>query len=547
MSHLIRKLIDTAAPVGLPIAAVAAFLLLPTPWPGFVLAAAALGFGWYQHGADGLGTNRVGRVLVVSALLLQATRAGIDVPAAIAGTLLIGMIGFEPKLLVAVSTRRLATANLPVHRAPIERWINARNAYLLVSVLTAGLLATFATGITAWVIAAAAAVVTAGFAAGIVVAWRWRRNSAHSGDTEVVAAVKAHAPKFAVHFAAPAGSEYQVLMWLPYFDKLGDPYVVILRDQAFLPAVSAATTAPIVVAPSIGEVESLLVPGLRAVFYANNSMQNTQCVRFAELTHIQLMHGDSDKPPSYNPISAMYDRIFVAGQAGVDRYHNHGIDIPESRFRIVGHPQVTRVEVSDSPRDRGKDPVALYAPTWTGLSSDVNFCSLPLARDICKALLDRGATVIVRPHPYTRRNPAAARQLDAVEKLLADDAAATGRKHLFGKTTSAQMSLTDCINAADVMVTDASGAASDWLYSEKPFAVTDVTGLGDRLADELPLARAAYTVAGDGSNLAAVCDELLDTDSLATARQKMKAYYLGEFPAEEYEAAFLTAARDCYR
>ncbi|MGH8792137.1 MAG: CDP-glycerol glycerophosphotransferase family protein, partial [Stackebrandtia sp.] len=361
------------------------------------------------------------------------------------------------------------------------------------------------------------------------------------------AAIEAVAPRFLVHFSAPAGSEYQLLMWLPYFDRLGDPYVIILRDRAFLPAISAATKTPVVVAGGISDVESLLADSIRAVFYVNQSMQNTQCVRFARLTHVQLMHGDSDKPASYNPISAMYDRIFVAGQAGVDRYHNHGVDIPDSRFRVVGHPQAARVEVREGPRDASRPPTALYAPTWTGLSSDVNFCSLPLAVDICEAMLERGATMVVRPHPYTRTNPAAARQLDAVERLLGEDRERTGRAHLFGKTTSQKMSLIDCVNAADVMVCDVSGAASDWLYSEKPFAIVDVVGAGDALAEELPLARAAYVVRADGANIGDVCDELLTTDPLAAARHKMKTYYMGDFPAQEYEAAFLNAARDCYR
>ena len=548
MRHLLRKLIHAVAPLGLPAVALALFGLLTVSWPGYVAAAAALLYGWGRYGLGGLGHDRVGRVVTVAALLvgIEHTGDGLGVASVIAGVLLIGLIGSEPRLEVALSTKRLASANLRVERSRAERLIDPRHAYLLVSLLTVGLWVTGVTGGSPWYLAVAAAVVTGGFGAGVLVAWRRRRRTAHAGDPAVLAAVRAHRPRFAVHFAAPPGSEYQVRMWLPYFDRLGDPYLVILRDKAFLPAIAAATTAPVVVAPAIADLESLLVPGLKAVFYANNSMHNTQCVRFAELTHVQLMHGDSDKPPSYNPISAMYDRIFVAGQAGVDRYRNHGIDIPDSRFRIVGHPQVAAVRVGgDRPGDRG--PVALYAPTWTGLSSDVNFCSLPMARDIIGALLKRGVTMIVRPHPYTRRNPAAARQLDAVERMLAEDTAATGRQHRYGRATTERMSLTDCINAADVMVTDASGAASDWLYSEKPFAVTDMTGLGDRLYDELPLARAGYIVRRDGSNLDQVCRELLDTDSLAGERHRTKVYYLGDFPADRYQDVFLAAARDCYR
>ncbi|GAA4908280.1 CDP-glycerol:poly(glycerophosphate) glycerophosphotransferase [Stackebrandtia albiflava] len=550
MRQLVVKLIATAAPYGLPVAAVAAFLLVPNPWPGHVLAAGALLWGWYRYRADGLGEFLPGRVLVVAALLIGIADGGpgrIGVADAIAGTLLVALIGFEPRLVVALSTRRLDSANLPVSRGPGERWMNTRSAYVLISVLTAGFWLTSATGANPWIIATACLVVTAGFGFGTVAAWYLRRRRAHAGDAGVAEAVEAHGPRFAVHFAGPPGSEYQLLMWLPYFARLGDPFLVVVRDRAFLPVLAAATEAPIVVAPGIADVESVLTDSIRAVFYVNNSMQNTQCVRFAELTHIQLMHGDSDKPASYNPISAMYDRIFVAGRAGVDRYHRHGIDIPESRFRIVGHPQAAKVAVVPGPRPADRPPVVLYAPTWTGLSSDVNFCSLPIAARICRAMLERGATVIVRPHPYTRRNPAAARQLDALEQMLAADAQQTGRPHVFGRAATERMSLADCVNAADVMVCDVSGAASEWLYSEKPFAITDMTGAGGKLADEFPLAEAGYAVEADAANIDEVCGLLLDTDPLAETRSRMKRYYMGDFPPDRYEDAFFDAARDCYR
>ncbi|ADD45297.1 CDP-glycerol glycerophosphotransferase family protein [Stackebrandtia nassauensis] len=549
MAHLARRLIDVAAPNGLPLAAVAAMLLLPTPWPGYLLSLATLGYGCYRYRADGLGQHLIGRILAIAAILIglaMGSQGRVGYSWAIAGTLLIAIIAFEPRLVTALTVRKLETANLPVNRSGLERWNNPRTAFALITVLSLAFIAASAFGWGQWAVTVACGLAAAGLAAGTVEKWLGRRRRAHSGDNDVLAAVKAHAPRFIVHFAAPEGSEYQLRLWLPYFDRLGDDYLIVLRDREFLPDFAPRTAAPIVVAPSITDLESMLVPTVKAVFYVNQSMHNAQCVRFAHLTHIQLMHGDSDKPASYNPISAMYDRIFVAGQAGIDRYHNHGIDIPTAKFRIVGHPQVAKVTVGPRAKAADTPTVALYAPTWTGLSEDVNFCSLPMARDICAALIARGVTVIVRPHPYTRRNPAAARQLDAVERLLAADAEASGREHKWGKTTSETMSLIDCVNAADVMVTDASGAASDWLYSEKPFAVTDPTGLGEKLAAELPLAKAAYVIRADTANLDEVCAELLDTDSLAADRHKMKAYYLGGFPADAYEEAFFTAARDCY-
>ncbi|CAM3557578.1 CDP-glycerol glycerophosphotransferase family protein [Stackebrandtia soli] len=539
---MIRKLLDTLIPPGLPVLALAAFALLDQQWPGYALAAIAIAYQLTTYRLDGLGHNPLGRALTVAALVTAAA-ADADAGAAIAGVLLVAVIAFEPRLLTALTSTTVLTANLTVRRG-VKTSLSTRNVYVVSMALAIALLVVGAANVPGWPVAVAVGVGAFALGAATVLSWRGRRRHAHTADTGVQDAVTAHAPRFAIHFAAPPGSQYQLSMWLPYFDDLGDDYVIILRDKAFLPLIASLTSTPIVVAPSVADLERTLVDSIRAVFYVNNSMQNTQCVRFAHLTHVQLMHGDSDKPASYNPISAMYDRIFVAGQAGVDRYHNHGIDIPTSHFRLVGHPQASAVDVR--PARTGDDVVCLYAPTWTGLSSDVNFCSLPLAERLCEAMLARGVTMIVRPHPYTRRNPAAARQLDAVERLLAADAERTGRRHLFGRRTSVDMSLIDCINAADVMVCDVSGAASDWLYSERPFAITDMTNLGDGLAAELPLAAAAYRVAADGVGLDKVCEQLLDVDPLADKRAAMKRYYLGDFPTESYRDAFADAARDCY-
>ena len=129
--------------------------------------------------------------------------------------------------------------------------------------------------------------------------------------------------------------------------------------------------------------------------------------------------------------------------------------------------------------------------------------------------------MVLRPHPYARRDLDSARQLAKIEQMLADDAAKSGRNHRYGDASSVQMSLFDCINAADVLISDVSAVASDWLFSEKPFALTNVLG-ADRADFEaaFPLARAAYVVDQDAANLDEVLEELLKIDSLAETRRE---------------------------
>jgi len=546
--EMLRKLYLKAGLNGLPTAALAVFALTSWSWLGYLLCLVTIGYGWELYRLDGLGKQRLARVMVIASVLLESARlreGGLAAPLAITGVLLAGLVAHEPMLTKALMTGKLRTVNLGVSRNLTDRILDPEWAYLVTSVLTVVYLGCAAFSVPAWPLAAITILVTLSFFVAVLAAWRERQSEAHQLDAEVHAAVEKVDPKFMVQFSAPAGSEYQLLMWLPYLDRLGEPYVIVLREPHSLPVLAKATDRPIVVAPSIGNLEHMLVDSMRAVFYVNNGMKNTHCVRFGQLTHVQMLHGDSDKPSSYNPITAMYDRIYVAGQAGIDRYHKNGIPIPVSQFRIVGRPQVADVAVSTRDISTVEHPTVLYAPTWTGNSSDVNYSSLAIGEKIIRGLIQRGATVILRAHPYTTRNPASAQRLGALERLLADDASRTGRRHRWGKAADSAMSLLDCINTADALISDVSAVASDWLYSEKPFATTDMQGEGEDFAVTFPLSQASYVLGPKAGNLDQVLEELLHTDTLAPTRRDMKTYYLGDFADHRYVDGFLDEARRC--
>jgi hypothetical protein len=380
---------------------------------------------------------------------------------------------------------------------------------------------------------------------GILFAGAWdRRRRRRGAHLEVLrAALIRYQPKFLLYYSAPAGMQYQATMWLPYFDRIGEPYVVVLREGHALPEISAATGAPVLMCPGLAALDAALVPSLRAAFYVNNGMKNGHCVRFTHLEHIQLLHGDSDKAPSYNPVTAMYDKVFVAGQAGIDRYAANGVHVPREKFRIVGRPQVESIEVTDRRIGELTGTTVLYAPTWIGLYADVNYSSLPISERIVRSLLERGATVIFRTHPFTDRDRRSAIRRERVEQLLAADQARTGRPHRWGRAAMVEMGLSDCFNQSDAMIADVSAVVSDYLFSGKPFAITDMVDEREEFVRTFPLARAAYVLRRDASNLADVLDQLLDQDPLAALRREVRTYYLGDFPPERYAETFLAEAR----
>jgi hypothetical protein len=105
------------------------------------------------------------------------------------------------------------------------------------------------------------------------------------------------------------------------------------------------------------------------------------------------------------------------------------------------------------------------------------------------------------------------------------------------------MSVEDCFNASDAMISDVSAVVSDYLHSDKPFAMVSVGRTPDDLLRDAPAARAAYVIEDDLANLEPVLDDLLGADPRRDERSATRIYYLGDFPAERYADGFLHRAR----
>jgi hypothetical protein len=544
------KLQSGALHIMLNALAVLAFVaLLLSPWPaiGYVLAAATL-IGVGVRTRAEVSPSITALALVTAGLLVDYDRHldGPRLPLGIAALILAVLVVNMPVIESILNRPAIQVANLPGYRDD-DGLLVAPSLLYTANPILVGLLGVFAAArLTAWPLVAVFALdaLLVG-----VVGLQGLRIRLHGTDREkkVRAALEKHNPAFALYFSAPDHTEYHVEMWRPYLERVGQPWMLILREpQPFRNLAKAAARAgvPVLYCPLIEHVDEVVTPGLKAVFYVNNGMKNMHLVRFNHLTHIQLLHGDSDKASSFNPVTAMYDRVFVAGQAGIDRYAANGVLIPAEKFDIVGRPQVETIKVTrDQIRDV-TDKVVLYATTWVSHYDDANYSSLRIGEKIISKLLARGATIILRPHPYTERDAASARSLTRLHQLLAEDRERTGRAHLYGPAATTELSVFDCANQADAMISDVSGVASDFLYSGKPFAMTNMLGeTREQFETSFPLARAAYVIEKDGSSIDDVLDNLLEEDPFEKVRHEVKTYYLGDFPEEAYAYGFVDAVR----
>ncbi|WP_406044631.1 CDP-glycerol glycerophosphotransferase family protein [Micromonospora sp. NBC_00898] len=512
--------------------------------PPAVLALSLLAWMW-RGGSVSAGTSVVARILLLAcAYLLGAVHGSLD-PALAVGVAVAALAVLSESLLAAVSEAVYpVSANLPGSGSRPDRSPNTSRVALVNGAAVLVALVCAFTNIVG-VIALAVATAALGLALFTGLQALTQVRARRSSEAKLYAALTAYEPVFLVHWNAPAGTAYQIAMWLPYLERLGKKFFVLVRSQTNFNEVVGLTKAPVVMRLGLNQLDDVIAPSLRAAFYVNTATMNNHVVRYTNLAHIQLNHGDSDKVPSHNPVFRVYDKNFVAGQAAIDRFAANGVSMPAEMFTIVGRPQVENVAIATGPIASIANPRVLYAPTWAGFYADSNYSSLLVGCDIIKALVARGCSVVFRPHPYSQRSAELTRECERIRTLLADDHRANGRPHIFGAEAEVAMTVADCFNASDAMVSDVSSVVADYLYSEKPFAMVAVSVPAAQFPEAFPLARAGYVIDAYGGRLQgldATLDDLLGSDPLATTRHDLKKYYLGDIPADRYAQHFLDEA-----
>lgn len=336
------------------------------------------------------------------------------------------------------------------------------------------------------------------------------------------AAIAAYRPEVILYVGGRTSSGYQANVWLPTIDKLTQRAIVIIQSPVLWTELHDCVT-PVVCVQRATDYLTLDLSSARLALFPGNNGNNINLLRLPHLRHAFVGHGDSDKIASINPFTKVYDEIWVAGQAGQDRFATAGIPIPAERFVHVGRPQLTKLAATP-PRQRDALLTVLYAPTWEGWTLDEHHTSLiRVGADLIKALqqVTPSVKIIFRPHPLTgSRSPATAAARDALTALLPATAVSD-------PNTS---ELYDCFNQADLLITDVSSVISDFLATGKPYAVINTSGLpSDEFIAVNPTASAAYLIDGELNGLTDALNaaRMPDLDLLAARRSQLRTHILG--------------------
>jgi hypothetical protein len=485
------------------------------------------------------------RLVVRSALVVLLAATVRDLPSWTAPASLAAMVlvlGCRSAALAARRTLRertvwpltwrgMAVPELdPAPERPVTARLRNAGALVVDAVelpVAAGILAVVAGGSAWWLPAATVAT------ASVVVAVLWADRVRAAGlpareRDEVVAAVRsaleAIGPRVVVYFGGPPTSTHALNVWIPVLEGLDETVLVMVRQKVHLDQL-ASSRLPAVWAPKATDVEQLAVPSLGLALYPTNIAQNNHLIRVPGITDVFIGHGDSDKGGSFTPLSRMYDEVWVAGPAGRERYLVADVGVRDEQIREVGRPQLAEVARRASKTSDDSRPfTVLYAPTWEGFYAAWSYSSLlVMGERIVQSLLElEGVRVLVKPHPASGSVDKAYR---GAARRVEDLVRRAGAPH---RVVDGLTGLYEAFNDADLLVTDVSSVVTDFLWSRKPYVMTNPNGLADEdYRREFPSSAGAALWTADLANLAADVDDARGEDLRRSGREAVARHLLG--------------------
>ena len=312
---------------------------------------------------------------------------------------------------------------------------------------------------------------------------------------------------------------YQVNQWVPVFEKSQHLFAIVVKNWSIAKAINSEII-PVFVAPSIRSMERLLDLNPRSILYTGNPMQNVNFLRFSQLKHIFINHGESDKVVNQNKLMAAYDHLLVGGQLAVDRLVHAGFELRSGQAIQIGRPQT---EISLNKKLRGHGPIKkiLYAPTWEGFADSADYSSIrPDGLNMLKLLAKNpDYEVKIKFHPLT-----------GSKKSVRSDALRDMRnlsKKLGIEVLSSPTPIEELMNWSDAMICDISSVLNEYLYTNKPIILTAFDELiVENLKDNFPSSKACYVMT-DPSMIDNIVDSANETDlKMNEARQNLLEYSL---------------------
>ena len=280
----------------------------------------------------------------------------------------------------------------------------------------------------------------------------------------------------------------------------------------------------------------------KILLYPNQNAKNFFALRNRYGLHVWVSHGESDKAYMFQNTLKRYDYYFAAGQAAVDRVARNIRNYNTARIKLIGRPQIKDVLPVPSNYEKPATDVktALYAPTWEGVTRATRYSSLDShGVEMVERLISLGYQVVYRPHPLSGSRDAKIAEADASIRALLkahNDSKVSKVRHYVDNSTFGWQ-----LNELDLMITDVSAVAYDWLVTGKPLLITKPSDSKALVADVAMFA-SLEPLAAD--SLHELQKHIARATKLAATKagdlQKLREYHYGK-PRQDEDAAFVEA------
>lgn len=352
------------------------------------------------------------------------------------------------------------------------------------------------------------------------------------GEDAALGGVRFSETVLAVYPDAPSNL-YQLRLWLRTLEQLSLPTAVVVQDSRVAAALRRETPLRVYALGRYSTFEALVDgSAARLALYPAHHTRNFQIMRRADLAHVYLGHGESDKAVSASNQLKAYDFTFASGPSAVDRAAVLPFYDATERMIVVGRPQLAGLFCGSLPA--GATTTVLYAPTWEGDQSSMHYGSVAtLGAPLVTALLAAGHRVVYRPHPRSGLSDSTFAVADQAVRELVRSAAESAPER--GHRVSTGGEVIEEFNTADLLVTDLSSLVVDWLPTGRPLLVTRLPGA---LEQDSPVL-AAVPRLEPGDDPTAVVGRVLADGVDDAVRADLVRYYLGG--VDDPQAAFESA------
>jgi hypothetical protein len=344
----------------------------------------------------------------------------------------------------------------------------------------------------------------------------------------------------ALYFADQPEKLYQLLQWLPVFENHTElKTIVVVRNLESYSELLPQTSLQVLLVPRYEILMALYDRAdFHAVIYVNNGWTNFQSLSFQQAVHIHVNHGESDKICMVSNQAKAYDKVYVAGQAAIDRHAAAITWFDPSHLVSVGRPQLD-LDIA-SPLTESELTTITYAPTWEGEDEVNNYTSVDLygPEIVAAALAVPLARLVYKPHP--RVIESADQLVRANHKKIVDLISRAGAPHAYLPAAD----ILGILPETDLLIADVSSVTLDYLYlsPQSPILLTDRRSDPVQLLADSPMAGACAVIDQNSiSQIGELITTTLELDTRRDDRARMRTYYFGDTAKGSSTQAFWSA------